>query len=108
MYTRTLQADSISKKIISGSLLHYTMKDIREYQKKTILYAQLSANKYLAQGKKASLVKRFIAPLFSFVKDYFFRLGFLDGKEGFIIAYISSKYIFLKYKFLNSLLQKKE
>jgi glycosyltransferase involved in cell wall biosynthesis len=99
--------DTISKKVLPGSLLHYTMKDFNEYQRKTILYAQLSANKYLAQGKKASLVKRFIAPVFSFVKDYFFRMGFLDGKEGFVIASTTSKYIYLKYKFLNSLLQKK-
>ncbi|MEP7142222.1 MAG: glycosyltransferase family 2 protein [Ferruginibacter sp.] len=104
----TIIGTDISRKIIPGALLHYTMKDLAEYKAKTILYAQLSANKYIEQGKKASIIKRFISPAFSFIQNYIFRLGFLDGKEGFIIARTSSRYIFLKYKFLNLLLQKKK
>ena len=103
----TITGNNICKKIIPGALLHYTMKDMAEYQTKTILYAQLSASKYAAKGKKASLVKRYISPVFSFIQNYIFRLGFLDGKEGFVIACTSSRYIFLKYKFLYLLLQKK-
>lgn len=103
----TITGNNISKKIIPGAVLHYTMKDRAEYQAKTILYAQLSATKYAAQGKKASPVKRFISPVFSFIQNYIFRLGFLDGKEGFVIACTSCRYIFLKYKFLYLLLQKK-
>jgi len=99
----TIVGVEIRKIIIKGKLLHYTMKDLPEYYAKTILYAQLSAEKYSAQGKKASFIKRFISPLFSFIINYIFRLGFLDGKEGFIVAYTSSRYIFLKYKILNNM-----
>jgi len=98
----------VTKKLIQGELLHYTMKDLQEYHAKTILYAKLSAQKYEAQGKKASLVKRFISPVFSFLQNYIFRLGFLDGKEGLIIAYTSAKYVFLKYKFLHLILKEKQ
>ena len=96
------------KKLIPGELLHYTMKDMEEYQAKTILYANLSAKKYADQGKKATWIKRYVSPVFSFIQNYLFRLGFLDGKEGLIIAYTSAKYVFLKYKFLHLLLQKKQ
>lgn len=96
----TITGNGIIKKRLPGVLLHYTMKDLQEYQDKTILYATLSAQKYAEQGKKASLVKRFLSPVFSFIQNYIFRLGFLDGKEGLIIAYTSAKYVFLKYKFL--------
>ncbi len=98
---------NIYRKIIPGDLLHYTMKDMEEFRAKTILYANLSAKKYADRGKKASLVKRFLSPVFSFIQNYLFRLGFLDGKEGLVIAYTSAKYVFLKYKFLSLLLQKK-
>lgn len=97
--------NGIHKKILPGSLLHYTMKDMEEYQKKTDLYARLSADKYALQGKKALLIKRFIAPVFSFVQNYIFRLGFLDGRNGLLIAYSTSHYVFLKYKFLKQLNQ---
>ncbi len=101
----TITGKDLSKKLIDGELLHYTMKDLSEYYSKTILYAQLSAEKYAAQGKKSSFIKRFISPIFSFVQNYIFRLGFLDGREGFLIAYTTSRYVFLKYQFLKQLLQ---
>jgi len=103
-----ITGENIYRKIISGDLLHYTMKDMEEFDSKTILYANLSAKKYAALGKKASWIKRFISPAFSFFQNYIFRLGFLDGKEGLIIAYTSAKYVFLKYEFLHLLLQKKQ
>lgn len=102
-----LEGEGLTKKIISGQLLHYTMKDIKEYDAKTILYAQLSAAKYAGQNKKPTLLKRFISPAFSFAQNYIFRFGFLDGKEGFTIAKTTGRYIYLKYKFLKEMLDKK-
>ncbi len=100
--------NGIYKKLIAGELLHFTMKDLAEYQAKTMLYARLSAEKYVAGGKQATLLKRFISPAFSFVQNYIFRLGFLDGKEGRITACTDSKYIYLKYKLLHELQQHKK
>jgi glycosyltransferase involved in cell wall biosynthesis len=94
---------NITRKIIPGELFHYTMKDLEEFKSKTILYATLSAKKYAAGQKKATWIKRFISPVFSIIQNYIFRLGFLDGKEGWIIALTSAKYVFLKYKFLHQL-----
>jgi len=88
---------------IKGSLLHYTAQDRNAYESKTDRYAQLSAKKYKEKGKKASLVKRFVSPAISFISNYVFRLGFLDGKEGYIIAMNTARYTFLKYKYLSEL-----
>ncbi len=94
---------NICKKIIEGELLHYTIKDLAEYEAKTILYAKLSAQKYFDTGKSATFIKCFLSPCFSFVQNYIFRLGFLDGNAGFIIAKTSAKYIYLKYYFLKKM-----
>lgn len=102
----TVIGNNIEKILLNGSVLHYTMKDMAEYQTKSILYAKLSAKKYFENGKKASIIKRFISPIFSFIQNYIFRFGFLDGKEGFTIAYTSAIYNFNKYKFLSALLHK--
>lgn len=102
-----IEGENLEKKLLPGSVLHYTMKNTAAYKQKSILYAQLSADKYLSQGKKASLIKRFISPIFSFIQNYIFRFGFLDGKDGLTIAYISSLYIFKKYKYLHQLTVKK-
>ncbi|HEY1870863.1 MAG TPA: glycosyltransferase family 2 protein, partial [Chitinophagaceae bacterium] len=87
----------IKIKRLEGYILHYTVKDEKEYLEKTIRYAELSAEKYAAQGKRSSRFKMYIAPAFSFLKYYFFKLGFLDGRPGFICATMTSYYTFIKY-----------
>lgn len=94
----SLQLSSeIKIKKLKGYILHYTVKDEKEYLEKTIRYAELSAEKYAAQGRRSSRFKMYIAPAFSFIKYYFFKLGFLDGRPGFICATMTSYYTFIKY-----------
>jgi len=92
---------------LKGFVLHQTVRDIKEYTEKTMHYAFLNASKYFLSGKKSSWVKIFIAPMFGFLKYYLFRLGFLDGWEGFICARMTAMYTFLKYEKLRELNSKK-
>jgi glycosyltransferase involved in cell wall biosynthesis len=104
----TIDMQGLRKQLVSGYLLHYTMKDLKEYKEKSRLYARLSAQKYAAAGKKSIFIKRFLAPVFSFIQNYFFRAGFLDGAAGFGIACVSSHYVYLKYKLLQQIYSGKE
>jgi len=65
---------------------------------KTERYATMSAEKYFLQGKKSSLFSAGLSAAFSFIKNFFFKLGFLDGKEGLICARMTAMYTWLKYK----------
>jgi len=84
-------------------VLHYTVNSVEDYIEKTTRYAKSSALKYYSKGKKASFVKLYISPVFTFLKHYIFRLGFLDGWEGFIICKTFAWYTFLKYSLLHEL-----
>ena len=88
---------------LKGSLLHYTVNSLNEYSNKTISYARLSAKKYFQRGKSAGFVKLYFAPAFSFFRYYIFRLGFLDGWEGYLICRTYSWYTFMKYVFLREM-----
>ena len=90
-------------KKLSGALLHYTMKDFKEFVDKIHHYAFLSSQKYFSQGKKALWYKLYISPTFTFIFNYFFKLGFLDGWRGFVSAKIFAYYTFLKYAHLKDL-----
>lgn len=94
-------------KIISvpGYVLHRTAVNINEYEIKTRNYASLNAEKYFKQGKRSGELKMFFSAVFSFIKNYFFRLGFLDGVTGYHCARINAEYTFLKYKRLKELSQ---
>lgn len=89
--------------LLKGHIQHYTVHSLEEYEQKTIVYAKLSAQKFFNNGKKLSFIKQYLSPVFSFVQNYFYKLGFLDGKEGFLIARTTAKYTFLKYAFLGKL-----
>jgi len=94
-------AVKISK--LKGNILHYTVQNRKEYDAKTDYYARMNAKKYAAAGKKAGFLKQYFSPVFAFVQHYIFRLGFLDGVEGFIIARTTARYTFLKYRYLKEM-----
>ena len=92
---------------LKGHILHYTATDLEKYKSKLAKYADLNAKKYYEQGKKAGLLKKYVAAFFSFVQNYIFRAGFLDGKAGYQCAILMAGYTFKKYKKLESFLQEK-
>ncbi|MDR3696831.1 glycosyltransferase family 2 protein [Mucilaginibacter sp.] len=94
---------NISVKKIVGHIHHYSVKDAAEYDTKGSFYAKLSAKKYFNAGKKASAVKLYISPVFGFIKNYIFYLGFLDGHEGWEIAKSTVKNTRRKYLYLSQL-----
>lgn len=89
-----------AKKIhLKGELFHYQYDDLYQYINKRNRYASLSADDKNRKGKKGSLTKATLSALFAFIRHYFLRLGFLDGKLGFAIAVIQMQYTFNKYLF---------
>ena len=92
--------------IKEGYIHHYTSRNMEDFAAKTVNYAMLNAQKYYRQGKKASWIQCRAAPAFSFIKNYFFRLGFLDGEAGFTVAKMNAWYTWLKYVRLRELNKK--
>ena len=91
---------------LKGNILHYTVKNRQEYDAKTDHYARMNAAKYAAAAKSAGFFKQYFSPLFAFIQHYIFRLGFLDGAAGFIIAKTTARYTFLKYRYLKEMNKK--
>ncbi|MGE4497660.1 MAG: glycosyltransferase family 2 protein [Deferribacterales bacterium] len=85
---------------LEGELQHFSYKDIEDHMHRLIKYARLSAGEYRKKGRKMSFFKLFFSPLGAFLKKYILRLGFLDGFRGFLAAFSSLLYVFLKYVFL--------
>jgi len=88
---------------LTGFVLHYTVDTPQQFAKKTDRYSTLFAEKGTKIGKKASFVKIYLSPAFRFLREYIFKLGFLDGRYGFFIAQENARYTYLKYKKLKDL-----
>ena len=84
-------------KKLNGDLYHYTYKDIHHYLVKSASYAKAWATQREAQGKTASLFDGVTHALGCFVKMYLLKAGFLDGKQGFLLAVLSDHSTFVKY-----------
>jgi len=95
---------------LQGYLHHYSVADANECMAKAENYARLSAECYFHKGKRTTFGSLYFAPVFAFIVDYIFFLGFLDGKEGLTIAKSIYKNKWLKYHHLaqleNALLKK--
>ncbi len=87
---------------LQGLIHHYTSPDIKTYKSKLEKYAALAAQKYYKSGKKAFWYKIYFSPVFSFIQNYIFKGGFLDGKEGLQIALAHFDYNYKKYKLLKN------
>jgi glycosyltransferase involved in cell wall biosynthesis len=82
---------------LKGDLLHYSYKSILELPQKMPIYAKQFAKQKMKNETKASNLQIWVRPLWRFVRAYFFRLGFLDGIPGFIIASSSFYECIIKY-----------
>jgi hypothetical protein len=82
---------------IQTLLYHYPYQSISSHIGKINLYTQLGAEKLFDKGKKASLIYAMLSGIVKFTKMYLIKKGFLDGKEGFILAVLSGFSSTLKY-----------
>ena len=82
---------------LKGDLLHYSYNSISGHVMQSNKFSTIEAKALYNKGKRASLVKLFTRPPYQFIKDYFFKCGFLDGYYGFVICFMNSIYVLLKY-----------
>ena len=102
----TLEIPAATRVIkLKGDILHKSKDSVQEHIAGINKYSSLSAEVYFENNKTGALFKMIFSPAFTFIKGYFFRLGFLDGYAGFIMAKINAQEVFLKYSKL-LLLQK--
>ncbi|PRY16172.1 glycosyltransferase involved in cell wall biosynthesis [Pontibacter ummariensis] len=78
-------------------MLHYTYKNLPHYLEKWDQYTWLSAKDKAKKTKHVTLFHLALKPWVRFVRQYFFKLGILDGRVGFVIASLSAGSVFMRY-----------
>jgi glycosyltransferase involved in cell wall biosynthesis len=90
--------------ILDGHFLHYPYPDIDSLIAKINRYSSDAAAMMHARGKKTSVFGVAGHAAWTFIRIYIIRRGFLDGKEGFILAATGAAGSFFRYSklmFLN-------
>lgn len=76
---------------------HFSYKSFDNYNGKLNLYSRLQADTLYAKKKRPNAYHFLFRPFYRFCWQYFYRLGMLDGKEGFILAYVHSFSVYKRY-----------
>jgi len=83
--------------VLKNHLLHYGYKDFREYLEKINRYTSLDARDLLSKGRKFAIWKVLVRPGIIFCDRYFYKLGFLDGIVGLVIAVFTTFTYIISY-----------
>ena len=94
-------------KHLKGDLLHYSYYSVEQHMQQIENFSSIAARAKFEHHEKSSLLKIGVSPVIKFLKCYFIRLGFLEGKTGWRICTISAKESYKKYRKLNALYKKK-
>ena len=97
--------DLVHEKIITSSLvgqlnsplLHESFRDAETVINKVNLYSTAGAQSLFTRGKKSSLSRALLRGFWAFVRTYFLRLGFLDGRLGLVLAISNAEGTYYKY-----------
>jgi len=82
---------------LTSPLLHYSFKSLEQVLNKVNEYSTAGAQRDCQQKQKSSVKKALCHALWSFIRGYFLRLGFLDGREGFLLAISNAEGVFYRY-----------
>ena len=82
---------------LPGNILHYSYYSVEEHYRQAEKFSSIAAEALFKKGATSHLVIAAIKSAAKFVRNYFLKLGFLDGKNGFIICRISAWETWKKY-----------
>jgi len=85
-------------------MMHYPYDNLDSWVERFHRYALWSAYNAHERGDKPTIINLTFRPLFRFFRSYVLKRGFLDGKQGFIIAMFSMFSVFMRYLYLGEIL----
>jgi glycosyltransferase involved in cell wall biosynthesis len=95
VHERTLVDGAVGT--LRNPLMHETYVDLDDMQEKFNRYSSLGAQTLHVRGARGSLGKAILHGLAAFVRTYLLRRGFLDGREGFMLAVANAEVAYYKY-----------
>lgn len=91
---------------LKGDLVHWPYSTYQEHVDKMHKFSLIAAEEFHKAGKKATIFTPYIHLIWGFLRTYIIKLGFLDGRNGFLICSLYASATFKKYNNLRFLIKK--
>jgi len=83
---------------LTGAIVHYSTRNRKHYFSKMEHYLEFEMQALRYKKRKVFAWDMVLRPLVKFIYLYFFKKGFLDGRQGFLFSILSGYYDFKKFK----------
>ena len=92
-----VEVDGGNIKTLNGDLLHYSFNSISEHIQTMDSFTEIGADEIIKRNKSVSIISPWTHGLWTFIKLYLFKRGFMDGYAGLVVAVLSGMHAFIKY-----------
>jgi hypothetical protein len=82
---------------LKNPIYHYTYCNISHHLEKFNRYSSLFTQDAFVRKEKVKFYQLLLKPFIRFIRGYFIKKSFLDGFVGFVIAFMQSFEVFLRY-----------
>jgi glycosyltransferase involved in cell wall biosynthesis len=82
---------------LHADLMHESFKAVEDVLSKLNAYSTAGAIKMRNAGRRSSLAQAVLRGCWAFLRTYVFRLGFLDGSRGFLLAVSNAEGTYYRY-----------
>jgi glycosyltransferase involved in cell wall biosynthesis len=89
--------DSAQCGTLKTPLVHEAIRDLEQVLDKVNRYSTAGAAALAGRGRRATLSGAIGHGLWAFIRTYFLRAGFLDGREGFMLAVSNAEGAYYRY-----------
>jgi glycosyltransferase involved in cell wall biosynthesis len=92
-----IECKSAQRQRLNSPILHWVFKDLTDQVATNNRYSTLGADQLFMKGRSFYLFPLLTKPWVKFFETYIWKMGFLDGLPGFIIAVGAGYSVFLKW-----------
>lgn len=78
-------------------LLHHPVDRIEDALSRMDRYSSAGAEQMIASGRRVTFASGFLHGFWTFLRTYIFRAGFLDGREGLLLAIANAEGAYYRY-----------
>ncbi len=78
-------------------LIHHPVERLEDSLSRMDRYSTARAEMIVASGRRVSFFTGIVRGWWTFIQTYFIRLGFLDGREGFLLAIANAEGTYYRY-----------
>lgn len=82
---------------LSGDIQHYSFNSLSEHLRTLDNFTEIGAREIIKRNKPVSVVSPWTHGLWTFLRLYIIKRGFLDGYAGLVVSVLSGMHAFVKY-----------